>query len=182
MQIDDNSANNVNGSVLLLLDLGAGNTASNVLTAGQYVSGNNTVLAAAGFEDYGGTNTAFTSLVFNMGSANAGDELALRWFPQITLAQYEANTPTVAGEVFGTFNPGGAATDGGSAWVLQSNGSTFNLTFNTQSAGGNELNTAGFAGTAVLPAIGVVPEPSTYVLLGVGVVVLLAIRRRVASV
>ena len=86
MQIDDNSGS-VNGSLLLILDLGAGNSVSDTLSPGDFVSGSNTILAAGGFNDNGGTNETLTAFDVNA-PATVGDEIALRWFPQITLAQY----------------------------------------------------------------------------------------------
>ena len=181
----DNSMGSLNGSLLLLFDLGSSNTASDVLTAGQFVSGTNTILGAGGFNTNGGT--AETRTVFNFaltGSQKTGDEMALRWFPQITLAQYESGTKTLAGEVFGTYNPAGGNPDGGTAWTVPADGATIqDLFFFTSNSdgGGSQLPTAGLAATPVL-GLSVAPEPSTYVLLGMGLLALLAIRRRVAAV
>src|SRR5947209_565796 len=85
----DNAAPHNNGSLLLLIAAGGDNTFSNSLMSGQYVSGNDVVLGAGGFDTNGGTNETLTSFA-NL-SGTASDLIALRWFPNITFAQYQAN-------------------------------------------------------------------------------------------
>jgi hypothetical protein len=185
MVVDDNSPSN-NGSLLLIVDLGlspGGDTASPVITAGNFVSGGDTVIAAGGFNDNGGTNETLTAFdvsgsVFasdnDGGTAKVGDDLALFWFPQITYSKYKGGTVTIAGNFFGTYNPDGGNPYGGSGssdWTLPSDGSAVALDFYT--AGPLDVLTpgqapfvAGVADNVILPAA--VPEPSATLLLLLG--------------
>ena len=164
----DNTYPSSNGSLLLLIDLGSSNAIDNTLTPGSFVSGTNTILAAGGFNTNSGlTNETNTPFSFNTGSA--GDDIALRWFPQITLAQYKSGTLPVGGNYFGTYAPsplGSAPSDGGNAWVIPSSGLTINLDFYTSNSdgGGGESPSAGYANSQVRS----VPEPSTFALFGIG--------------
>jgi len=153
-----------NGSLLLLIDLGASNTIDNTLTPGNFVSGTNFILAAGGFNTNGGTNE--TNNILTITSGSVGDDIVLRWFPQITFAQYTSGSLTLAGDYFGTYAPtplGSTPADGGSPWTLPSSG-TINLDFFTSNSdgGGNESPGAGFTNFQVIP------EPSTFALFGIG--------------
>jgi hypothetical protein len=165
-------------SLLLLIEAGGDNSFSNSLAPGQYVSGNDIVLSAiafpasaGGFNNSGGTNETINTLT-NLPSTNTGDLIALRWFPQITLAQWQAGATPTAGQSFGTYNPltngsgtiapGGGANnpDGGAVWAVPSGGTTINLNFFTTNSdgGGTQTPAEGFANFAV------VPEPTAFVL------------------
>jgi len=149
MLIDDNSPS-TNGSLLLLVDLGSSNTLDNTLSPGQYVSGTNTILAAGGFNDNGGTNETLTAFTIT-GTPQVGDLVALRWFPEITFAQYVAGVLPVSGSYFGTYNPSGGNPDGGSQWVVPSNGSAIDLNFFTSNSdsGGSQPPGSGIASLQV---------------------------------
>lgn len=174
MQIDDNSGS-VNGSLLLILDLGAGNSVSDTLSPGDFVSGSNTILAAGGFNDNGGTNETLTAFDVNA-PATVGDEIALRWFPQITLAQYNLRAVPSGGYYFGTYSPAGGNPDGGDTWTVPSSGSLIDLNFFTTDSdfGGTQSPSLGFAGSQVQA----VPEPSTYALTCLGLLALFFIMKR----
>jgi hypothetical protein len=177
--VSDSTPPSTNGSLLLLIDEGAGNTLSNSLAPGQYVSGNNTILAAGGFNSNSGTHDE-TFTVFNFTNGTAGDLIALRWFPNITLAQYQANATPSAGQTFGSYNPlaagnGTNSPDGGDPWALPSSG-TINLNFfTTDDAMGSQLSSRGFANFTVIP------EPSVFALLAVGTIVAPFLSRRKKS-
>ena len=186
----DNSMNSPHGSLLLLIDIGNGLTLSNTLTAGHYVSGTDTILAAGGFNTNGdlvtNTNETLTTFTIASGLGHTNDEIALRWFPQITLAQYQANPGVlpVAGQSFGTYDPtSGGTQDGGDTWILPSQGSQIALDmFTSNSAGGgSQTPSAGYAGSLV-QGVALVPEPSTYALFGLGAFGLFFARRRMAKV
>jgi len=183
MQVDD-SYHSLNGSLLLILDLGTGGSADNTLTPGQYVSGTNIVLAAGGFNTNSRlsneTNTVFNIPESVISTVNVGDELALRWFPQITLSQYESGDLSAAGDYFGTYNPAGGNPDGGDTWTLPTDGSLISLKFYTMDSegGGSQPDSAGVAGMQV---IGAAPEPSTCLLLLVGMVALMLRKQRCKS-
>jgi hypothetical protein len=171
----DNTSPSTNGSLLLLIDLGSSHTIDNVLNSGEFVSGTNFILAAGGFNTNGGTDETLTSFSFAGGSV--GDDIALRWFPQITLAQFEAATTTSAGNYFGSYAPSplGSIPDGGDTWLVPSSGSDISLNFFTMGSdfGGSQPDSAGFTNFQVKG----VPEPSTYALLGLSLLLLLGMRR-----
>jgi hypothetical protein len=149
MQIDNTSPSS-NGSLLLLIDLGPGNTLNNTLTPGNYVSGANTIIAAGGFNTEAGTNETLT--VFqSVGTPNVGDQIVLRWFPQITFAQFQSGTVPAVGQYFGTYNPGGGNPDGGNPWIVPASGSVIDLHFFTTNSdgGGSQPPSLGFAGLPV---------------------------------
>jgi hypothetical protein len=185
------------GSLLVLIRAGGDNSFSNSLAPGQYVSGNDVLLSAAafsssagGFNNSGGpeeTNNFLTNLP-NPASVT-GDLIALRWFPQITYAQFLAGTTPVAGQNFGTYNPLAAGNPNNnpdlafapdsSPWAVPSTGA-INLDFFTtnSSGGGTQLPSEGFANfTVAAPAV---PEPSTYLapLLGSAAIGMGFLRRR----
>jgi hypothetical protein len=176
--VSDNTPPSNNGSLLLLIDAGPNGTFSNSLSQGHYVSGDDILLGAGGFNSNGGggthdeTNTVFS----NMTAGTAGDLIALRWFPNITFAQFTANVTPIAGQNFGTYNPlanGNGSTngqagsgpnnpDGGSLWSNPGtvSGATLSLNFFTTDdfAGGTQTPFEGFANSTVTA----IPEPSTY--------------------
>jgi hypothetical protein len=164
----DAAAPHSNGSLLLLIAAGGDNTFSNSLSPGQYVSGNDVVLAAGGFDTNGGTNETLTS--FTNLSGTSGDLIALRWFPDITYAQFLASATPSAGNSFGTYNPltagnGTNNPDGGDPWAVPSSNSgqlALNFFTTNSDGGGTQAPSEGFANFTV------VPEPSTIALLTVG--------------
>ncbi len=163
------------GSVLVLVAAGGDGTFSNSLAPGQYAAGNDVVLSvasvpgsAAGFNNSGGPDESLNTMTIASGSfpgLAVGDLLALRWFPEITLAQFQAGVTPAAGNHFGTYNPlfwgnGSNNPDGGEPWAVPGGGATINLNFfTTDSAGGGSQNPAeGYAqftvtGGTQLPAV-----------------------------
>jgi hypothetical protein len=179
--VADDTSGSVSGSLLLVIDLGSSDTPDPVLTSGDYVSGTNSILAAGGFNNTGGTNetlTAFDIPSSVLSTFSTGDEIALRWFPQITLQQYESGALPMTGYVFGTYSPSGGDPDGGDTWTVPADGSLINLDFYTMNSdgGGNESALDGTASDVVVSAV---PEPSTYLLVLLGLPLLFwAYRRR----
>ena len=168
------------GSVLLLVAAGGDGTFSNVLGAGQYVSGNDILLSqttftnsSGAFNTNGGPEETLNTFVINTGSFPSlavGDLLALRWFPQITQSQFNASVTPAVGNNFGLYNPlfygnGSNNPDGGQVWAVPSGGSTINLNFFTTDAPpGSQLPSTGYA------QFSVVPEPSSIALLTTGLI------------
>ena len=74
---------------------------------GNFVAGNDILLAAGGFNNSGGTDETITFFSVPTGGLTlpADDRIALRWYPDITYAQYLAGTKPSAGQHFGTYNP-----------------------------------------------------------------------------
>ncbi len=146
------------GSVLVLVAAGGDGTFSNTLAPGQYAAGSDIVLSvasvsgsAAGFNNSGGPDETLNTITISTASfpgLAVGDLLALRWFPEITLAQFQAGMTPAAGNHFGTYNPlfwgnGSNNPDGGEPWAVPGGGATINLNFfTTDSAGGGTQNPA----------------------------------------
>jgi hypothetical protein len=168
------------GSLLLLVAAGADNTFSNTLTSGSYVSGDDVLLGlastgtgAAAFNNAGGTNE--TNNVILVSTQNItlmpGEEIALRWFPQINYTQFKAGAVPTLGDSFGTYNPKfwGNSTDnpdGGALWQYPGEGVSVNFNFFTTNSdgGGTQNPLEGYASFIV------VPEPSTFGLLGTSLI------------
>lgn len=99
----------------------------------------------------------------------AGKRLGMYWFTGSTLA----NQQTVGGSWYGSFQDTTGGQDGSAAWVLPSDpGGNLDLKMLTTDVGGFWDPSTGTAFWAV------VPEPSTVVLVAMGVLGMLAIRRR----
>jgi hypothetical protein len=175
------------GSVLVLVAAGGDGSFSNSLAAGQYASGNDILLSlitvpnsAVGFNNSGGTDETLNTITINttsFPSLAVGDLLALRWFPQISLTQFNSGTTPVTGNNFGTYNPlfwgnGSNNPDGGQAWAVPSGGATINLNFFTTDTLGTQAPAEGYAQFTV------VPEPSSFVLAGVSLLGAAAFRLR----
>ena len=120
----------------------------------------------------GGAGNSFDAVPFDLaGGVTAGDDLLLVWY----------DTPYSAGAVgpgdlvnFGTFRSDSILSGSDIAWVVPADGSTFSLNFATVSAGGESLDSAGYATQTT------VPEPVSMSLLAIGGGLLLRRRRRTA--
>jgi len=138
-------------SVLVLVAAGGDGLFSNSLAPGQYASGNDIVLSvmtipgsAGAFNNSGGLDETLNFLTIKTAgfpTLVVGDLLALRWFPQISLTQFNAGVTPVAGNNFGTYNPlfwgnGSNNPDGGNEWAVPAAGATVNLNFFTTDSGG----------------------------------------------
>lgn len=177
----DNTSPSNAGGLLLLIAAGGDLTFSNTLTSGQYVSGNDILLAAGGFNMIIGTDETQTSFSITFTPAT-GDRIALRWFPDLTFAQFKLGATPSAGQSYGTYNPrtsNPANTtdnpDGGDSWLVPAGG-TINLNFittNSDPPPGTQPAALGFANFIVA-----VPEPSTFVGLAIGFAALLGFRAR----
>ncbi len=161
------------GSLLIFIAAGGDSTFSNSLAPGQYVSANDILLSATGipqsagaFNNSGGTDETINQ-VLSLPITQTGDLIALRWFPQITYAQWLAGATPTAGENFGTYNPlaTGNVTnnpDGGNLWAEPSAGSNITLDFFTSDSdlGGTQAASKGYSPFTV--GLTAVPEPSTW--------------------
>jgi hypothetical protein len=169
------------GSLLVLVAAGGDNTFSNNLSPGHYVAGNDILLGAASltapngagsFNGQGGvdeTNNVFNISTTSFPTVAANDLLGLRWFPQITFAQFVTGGTPSAGQLFGFYNPlfwGNADNNPdhvvaptSSPWAVPASGALINLDFfTTNSTGGGTQNpTEGYATFSVTA----VPESST---------------------
>ncbi|MEJ0000343.1 MAG: PEP-CTERM sorting domain-containing protein [Verrucomicrobiota bacterium] len=196
MQVDNNFGS-LDGSLLLLIDTGSGSTSSadNLLTTGQYVSGGNLILAAGGFNENNGpaeTSTVFDipGSLFTTNTISAGDNLVLRYFPQITYQEYLDGTLPSVGLFFNTVSASDANVAADNAafgndsidFVVPANGSSVDLSyFTTDSAGGGSEPVANALFQVSDRAA--VPEPSSLALLLLSApLALWALRRRARSI
>lgn len=108
-------------------------------------------------------------IVFSLaGTLGTGDQLMLRWFPQLTLTAAAPGADAQYGEFRTDAIENGSTTN----WTVPADGSTHELYFLTSSAGGTRPNSEGAANFVV------VPEPSTYALMVVGAAGLVGYARR----
>ncbi len=159
-----------NGSLLLLVAANGDGTFSAAVEAGNFVAGNDVLLAAGGFNNGGGTDETITFFSVPTGGLYlpVDDRIALRWFPDITYAQYLAGTKPSAGQRFGTYNPRTSIPsntsdnpDGGDPWLLPAGGSV-ELNFFTVDSdrGGTQHEIEGYANSAVSASPTPTPTPS----------------------
>ena len=176
-------------SLLLVIASGAdlqfqNQTQPTSLSIGQYVSGDDTIVAAYAINNNLGGSVGTVN--FSNIAATQGQYLALRWFPAITYASYTSGTTPALDNYYGTF--AGATTgasgsvNGGDPWVVPASGGSLMLNMltvdlNYSSGAGLPDPVANSAGKATVK-VGSVPEPSTVLLMGMGLAGLLARRRR----
>ena len=92
--------------------------------------------SSGAFNISGGTDETLNTLTISTTTFPAlavGDLFALRWFPQITQAQFQSGATPATGNYFGTYNPlfwssGTNNPDGGQVWAVPSAGSTISGT------------------------------------------------------
>jgi len=171
------NGSNGSGSLVLLI-ASQGDSLFQAATVGSYTSGDDIVVGAFQMNYFGGTGEINTTATFSyttVGSASsstfdAGDLLAIRWFPNITFSQFQGGTKPAAGDFYGTYSSVGTP-DGGIAWTAPADGASLAVTqglnfYTTNSGGGgSQTPSKGYASTQVAA----VPEPSTFALLGLGV-------------
>ena len=138
-------------------------------TPGSFTGGSADDVIIASFEVNLEPGAFLEDIVFSL-SANlgTGDQLLVRWFPQLTLS---ASAPG-GGEQYGEFRTDNVENGSTTNWIVPADGQTHDLNFLTQSFGGSRLDSEGAANFVV------VPEPSTYALMAVGLGALLVAHRR----
>jgi hypothetical protein len=105
------------------------------------------------------------------GTLGPNDRLLLRWFPTLLAG----TSAPGGGAEYGEFRTDTVQSDpDGSdiAWFVPSDGSIVGLNFLTENQGGSNPEVAGIANFTVIP------EPSTYALLAVGIAAIGIVRRR----
>jgi len=206
--ISDGGVNAANGAGDLVLIIASPTGVFTPTVGSQFVSGDNFILASTGsvtgaFEmtdqntTPGETSNLFTfdygvgatgNSVTSAPSVVAGDKLAIRWYTNFTLAQFEAGQTPTSG-YYGTYTTTALLpnNDGGAAWVAPADPGFYSgsngLFFFTSNdpMGGDQSPVLGEALTPVTSTA--VPEPTTYALLAIGMVVFLGVtikRKRVA--
>jgi hypothetical protein len=102
------------------------------------------------------------------GTLGPGDQLLLRWFPTLT----SAGSGPGAGTQYGQFRTELIENNSTINWNLPPDGQTHDLQFVTMALGGTRSEAEGAANLVV------VPDPSTYALMAVGLVGLVIANRR----
>lgn len=169
------------GALILLIAAGADNTFSSMtLGANGLVSGDDVILGAGSVNNFtgeaGSTQNPFY-IKSGIADAAAGRYLAILWFANYTLADYNASLALPVGSYYGFF--AGATTgspNGQDRWVLPGPGSLINILFATQSLNSDESIDLPDAypdavGRTTLLSI---PEPGTDLMFGIGLIGLLA--------
>ena len=103
------------------------------------------------------------------GNIGPGDQILLRWFPTLTLA----NTTPPAGAPFGQFRTDLIENFSDISWNLPNDGAIVGLNFLTMALGGTRPEMDGVANMIVA-----IPEPSTVALVGLSVIGLAVYSRR----
>jgi hypothetical protein len=151
-------------------------TTDNVFTApnsGSFTGGSSDdIVLASFFINFSGGTVAQPLIITLTGNLGAGDQIMLRWFP--TLSGTTPPSAPPAGAAFGQFRTDLVENFSSTGWVLPADGSTIDLNFLTVAGGGTEPESAGRAAFTVA----LIPEPTTYALLMVGLAGAAFMRRR----
>lgn len=166
------------GSLLQLI-VSPGNSIFGDPTPESFVSDDDIVLGSLFINQ--GAGAFLEPITFTLtGGVTAGDQILLRWYP--TLDVNDLGTGPGAGTHYGQFRTDLVETNYGSdtAWVVPAEGATINLNFLTADNGGTD----GGPGHGDHPEsegianLTVIPEPSTYALVGLALAALGFARRR----
>ena len=172
------------GALLQLIASPSGNFAAP--TSGSYVGGDNVVLANFAMNSINGTGATQNDfnnfpLSTNSYTVTSGEALLLRFYPSLTLSS-EPATPTSGisyGQVRSNTIESGINDPAQAPWVVPPAGNTVDLDYLTVAAGGSYANGANGTGISSYADFTVaVPEPSTGVLFGCGLLGLLGLRMR----
>ena len=192
INIDAGALQNATGTAVVptggLLQLLASSSGTfSAPTSASYVSGDNVLVTSFAMNMVGGTGETNNALsTISLSTSNytltTGEALELRFYPSLTFASMPA-APTL-GTTFGQVrsstiefgSAGGVANE--TAWVVPSAGTLVGFEYvtasNTTSANAYANNTA-FATGIVLAGV---PEPSTYAIVGCGILGLVGLRMR----
>ena len=173
----DNVAPFTNGSLLLIIAANGDGAFSSTLSPGNFIADNDIVLAAGGFNNSGGLDETITffSVPTSGLTLPPNDRIALRWFPDITYAQYLSGTKPSGGQHFGTYNPRTSVPpnatdnpDGGDPWTAPVSGTIVLNFFTTDSGGGGtQQPSEGYASSTVSGSPTPTPTPAPAALLNI---------------
>ena len=143
--------------------------AGTTLSVGSFLGGSDdmivkvlTAKAFTGTSDNGFSDVSTYTLT---GNWNAGDALAIYWFPTITTAGSTVQNGTSFG--FFTSSTFDSSVGGSSALVTPSDSSSVNMYYFTQSVTG-QPSTVSASQLSATQTVTAVPEPSTFALVGLG--------------
>lgn len=192
---DKDGAGLVNGAlVMLVIDLDGDGFEPPTTSA--FAPGNDdVVLGTTSTDDFGGflnrgsANGSFTIGELGttpadvlVGTIDEGDAIALMWFPDIVEQEYLNGSASEPGTVdYGFFRPP-VATSGGDEWKIPQDGFDVDLTIRADIPGNVSTPRAGDVPAADLRAVfstvEIVPEPSTTLLILLGLMAMGGRRRR----
>ena len=170
--LDENGVAISDGSLVQLIYLAEGSLSLEALNAGSFTASNEVVLHSFAMDSsLSGADIAGVygnSLIFSDDERSAGVQLALRWWPTLTVSD---SAPT-EGDSYGQTNPLYIVD-----WVITGNGAT--MIFNYIDEALLPAGEVGVPSAEFMASYQVVPEPSTYALGGVVLLgALVAVRRR----
>ncbi len=184
---ENGNAASKDGLVLLVADTSADGFAtlseSTPMTLNSFINGpsnDDLILARWQLGASSGSPGLFSDTATNLsltGNWNAGDPLALMWFPSLTTSSTAAGAGVRYGMYSNLASAGDSSLNGGDRWVTQGDG-TYSLNFFTDSFGGSPRPDSAAYATLTVSGTGAVPEPSRVLLLGVGLGTMLFRRRR----
>ena len=142
-------------------------------TSSSYVTGDNILIGSYAMNSNGGAGETLQTVNFTLSATVvAGESVLLRFYPSLTLANMPT-APTLSttyGQVrSSTIEFGGTKDPTETAWVVPSASKAVDFNYITSDNGGTAAYTPASADATQTVLIGVVvPEPSTYALLGCG--------------
>lgn len=157
------------GSLVQLI-VSRGDSVFTAPSDGSFIGGSSDDFVIRSFTINQGPGAFAEQIIFSLTDPlGPGDQLLLRWFPALTLAD---SAPT-AGTQYGQFRTDLVENFSTTGWIVPSDSATIALNFLTGGQGGSRSEAEGAANLVVM-----IPEPSTYALFLGGLGLVGFVRRR----